>query len=127
MIQAVISRMASNSFTLKTLSVTLVAGLLALLGALEKPHFLYILAGMVALAVFWWMDARYLHLETLYRALFEDVRLSGDVPAFDMNVERYIPSAKPIHRIALSWSVNSIYSTLLVVLLIAGCSMWFKN
>ena len=37
MIQTVISRMASNSFALKTLSVTLVAGVLALADAVPRP------------------------------------------------------------------------------------------
>ncbi len=37
MIQAVIARMASNSFALKTLTVTLCAGVIALVGAVQKP------------------------------------------------------------------------------------------
>jgi hypothetical protein len=93
--------MASNSFALKTLSVTVAAGLLALVGSVQKPTPLYMLAGILALAVFWWMDARYMHLESLFRALFEDVRLGLDVGPFDMNVERYRATAKPTPRIAL--------------------------
>jgi len=124
MIQAVISRMASNSFALKTFSVTLAAGMVALVGAVPKPSLLYVLAAIVAVAVFGWMDARYLQLETLYRGLYEDVRLGREVSPFDMSIDRYQPTAEPLPRIALSWSVNAIYSTLVAALVIVAVGVW---
>ena len=44
MIQNVIARMAGNSFSLRTLAVTLTTGLIALLGSIDKPTPLYALA-----------------------------------------------------------------------------------
>ncbi|MGI9406405.1 MAG: hypothetical protein ACR2O4_08545, partial [Hyphomicrobiaceae bacterium] len=44
MIQNVITRMAGNSFSLKTLSVTLVTAVIALIGAIDNPKPLYIAA-----------------------------------------------------------------------------------
>jgi hypothetical protein len=124
MIQAVIGRMASNSFALKALAVTLTAGVMALIGGSQKPSLLYPLGGVVAIAVFWCMDARYLHLENLYRALYEDVRLEREISPFDMDVSRYRDTCKPLRRIALSWSVNDIYVTLLGLLVLVAIGLW---
>lgn len=124
MLQAVIGRMASNTFALKTLSVTLVAGMVALVGAMQKPSVLYVLAAALAVTMFTWMEARYLRLETLYRALYEDVRLGREVGPFDMSVARYETAVKPLTMIATSWSVCALYLTLMVVLLIVAIGIW---
>lgn len=125
MIQAVIGRMASNSFALKTLSVTLCAGVLALVGAIQKPSLIYVVAGMVAVTVFWVMDARYLHLEGLYRALYDAVRTDDSAVApYDMNTELFVSSHPSLTRIVLSWSVNGVYLTLLAVLFVVGYGIW---
>jgi hypothetical protein len=127
MIQAVIARMASNSFALKTLSVTLTAGIIALVGAVQRPSPLYILAAILPVLVFWWMDAKYLQLERLYRALYDDVRLDRELDPYDMRVDRYRQNIQSVPRIALSWSVNAIYSTLLAVLMIVAAGVWLSS
>ncbi len=76
MIQAVIARMASNSFALKSLTVTLCAGVIALIGAVSAPSKLYLIAAGGPVLVFGWLDANYLRLERLYRKLYDDVRAS---------------------------------------------------
>jgi hypothetical protein len=123
MIQAVISRMASNSFALKTLTVTLCAGVVALLGAVQKPNLIYVLAALGPMAVFCWMDARYVRLERLFRHLYDDVSRGVEMQPFDMRVDRYEPHVEPSARIALSWSVGSVYVTLLAVLLIVSAGV----
>jgi hypothetical protein len=127
MIQAVIARMASNSFALKTLSVTLAAGIIALVGAVQMPSPLYILAATLPVLVFWWMDAKYLQLERLYRALYDSVRHEEELEAFDMRVDRYRQDVQSVTRIALSWSVNAIYSTLLAVLAVVAIGLWLSK
>ncbi|MEW5964615.1 MAG: hypothetical protein AB1749_13760 [Pseudomonadota bacterium] len=118
MIQAVIARMASNSFTLKTLTVTLSAGVIALLGSVKTPSVLYPLAAIGPVLIFGWMDAMYLRLERLYRRLYDDVRRGAEMEPYDMCVDRYEAQVDPLRRIALSWSISSIYMALLAVLLI---------
>lgn len=78
MIQGVITRMAGNSFALKTLAVTLTTGVVALLGAIQTPSQLYMLAALLPILMFWWLDARYLQLERLYRRLYDDVRTGSE-------------------------------------------------
>lgn len=72
MIQAVITRMASNSFALKGWAVTLIAGILVLSG--KDNDKLYFLVTYIPVFVFWGLDSYYLCQERLYRALYEKVR-----------------------------------------------------
>lgn len=73
MIQAIIGRMASNSFLLKGWSVTLVSGFFALATANSEKAFVY-LAYFPALA-FWLLDGFFLHQERLFRELYNRVRM----------------------------------------------------
>jgi len=69
LVQAVIARMAGNSFLLKGWSVSLVAGLSALTKAQSDRSFAWIALGVVA--VFALLDAYYLALERAYRSLYD--------------------------------------------------------
>jgi hypothetical protein len=122
-IQSVIARMAGNSFALRTLSVTLTTGLIALLGSIDKPTPLYALAALLPLLIFWLLDARYLQLERLYRRLYDDVRLGKTREPFIMAIGPYSSHEKNVPSIALSWSVLWVYATLLVVLALIAVSI----
>lgn len=72
MIQAVISRMAGNSFLLKGWSVGLVSALFALAAGDSERLFVY-LAYFPAVA-FWILDGYFLWQERLFRRLYDRVR-----------------------------------------------------
>lgn len=72
MIQGIIVRMASNSFSLKGWAVTLVAGIFALSG--KDTDKMYFLVAYLPILVFWGLDSYYLLQERLYRALYDKVR-----------------------------------------------------
>lgn len=76
MIQAVITRMGSNSFLLKGWSVTLVAALFALAAKDAKPSF--VLIAFLPGIVFWALDGFFLWQETLFRGLYDKVRIQPD-------------------------------------------------
>jgi hypothetical protein len=116
MIQGIITRMAGNSFALKTLAVTLTTGVVALLGAIKNPSPIYTLAALLPILMFWWLDARYLQLERLYRRLYDDVRQGKMGDSFSMNTRAYSPEVASVARIAMTWSVIGIYLALLAVL-----------
>ncbi len=120
MIQAVIARFASNSFALKSLAVTLCAGVIALIGAVPNPSKIYLIAAAGPVLVFGWLDARYLRLELLYRKLYDDVRKGGEMEPFDMRVDRYETQVDASIRIVFTWSVSWLYGTLLAVLALVG-------
>ncbi len=75
MIQAVIARMAQNSFLIKGWSVTLVTAVMAIT-LRDSDRGLAFLALYPALA-FWGLDAFYMRQERLFRALYDSVRASG--------------------------------------------------
>lgn len=72
MIQAVIARMAGNSFLLKGWSVTLVAALFAL--AAKDANKNYVNVAFIPVVIFWILDAYYLYEERLFRGVYERVR-----------------------------------------------------
>jgi hypothetical protein len=71
MIQAIINRMASNSFVFKGWSVTILAGLSAFAAKDASKKFLVV--AFFATMLFWMVDAYYLSLEREYRKLYEKV------------------------------------------------------
>ncbi len=70
-IQAIITRMNSNSFMIKGWAVTLVAALFALAASSTKQGFFLI--AYIPVLIFWGLDAYYLSQERQYRALYGDV------------------------------------------------------
>jgi len=70
LIQAIINRLAGNSFLLKGWTVTLVAGLSAFAKSDSNPSFAWIAVFVVA--VFSVLDAYYLALEHAYRDLYDE-------------------------------------------------------
>jgi hypothetical protein len=76
MIQAVITRMGSNSFLLKGWSVTLVAALFALAAKDTNPAL--ILIAYLPAVVFWALDGYFLWQETLFRQLYDKVRVQAE-------------------------------------------------
>ena len=71
MIQAVVTRMATNSFMLKGWAVTLVAGVFVL--AAKDSHPLYFLIAYIPVILFWFLDSYYLQLERKFRVLYKQV------------------------------------------------------
>jgi len=72
MIQAVIDRMASNSFKLKGWAVTLVTAIFTLVA--KDVDKIYSIIVFIPIIIFWGLDAYYLRQERLYRDLYKKVR-----------------------------------------------------
>ena len=118
MVQNVITRMASNSFALKVLTVTLTAGVLAFTGAVTDPSPKILLAALVPMVTLWGLDAQYLRLERLFRRLYDAVRRSEVEEPFSMNIAPYTDAEQHVIRIAFSWSVVAFYAPIVFVLLV---------
>lgn len=72
MIQAVINRLASNSFLLRGWSITLVTALVAIIGyGSNSTQYLIV---YVPIIVFWLLDGYFLSRERRYRALYDHIR-----------------------------------------------------
>lgn len=82
-IQAVITRMNTNSFQIKGWTTAIVAAIAAI-AIKESTNAYFIIALLVAMC-FWALDGFYLYQERLYRKLYEEVRLEDYPRNFDMN------------------------------------------
>lgn len=111
MIQGVIGRMGQNAFNAKTWAITVMAAVFALgptLGTTTTSTGMIV----VALLLFWSMDAYFLRQEHLFRRLYE-AAVRGDVPTFSMDTSprsdgvgstvRFFvsPSVWPVHVITV--------------------------
>lgn len=118
MVQNIITRMASNSFALKALAVTLTAGVLAFTGAVTDPSPQILLAALVPLVMLWLLDAQYLRLERLFRRLYDAIRAGEVQEPFSMDVSPYRKDEQHLIRIAFSWSVVVYYAPIGLVLIV---------
>ena len=116
-VQAVISRMAANSFALKALAVSVTAGVLAIAGTAAHPSSRLVLLAFIPVVMFWILDTRYLRLERLYSSLYDGVRRGEVEDPFTMDSTRYTSSVESHGQIARSWSVAGFYGPLLAVLI----------
>ena len=118
MVQNVITRMASNSFALKAVTVTLTAGVLAFTGAVTDPSPKILLAALVPIVMLWGLDAQYLRLERLFRRLYDAIRRGEVEEPFSMDIAPYAPVEQHVIRIAVSYSVVAFYAPIVLVLLV---------
>lgn len=128
MLQAVINRMASNSFMLKSWSVTAATALLAF-AAGAKHHWVAPVA-LLPTVVFWALDGYYTAHERRFRGLYYDVArvqpptgtLSQVAPSvYDMNVQRYVTTF-PWWRAVWSksvWPVHGVVAVTVTIIAIA--------
>ena len=82
-IQNVITRMNSNSFTIKGWCITIVSAFLALYASSKNVDIL--LTGLPTILIFWYLDSFYLTQERRYRELYID----KDIEDFSMNASKY--------------------------------------
>jgi len=120
MVQSIVNRLEGNAFTIKAIAMTLAAAVLALIGSLEAPNGIYPLAGILPVAVLWFIDAQYLRLGRLFRHLYGAIRRGEMKEPFSMDVRAYAKDEQSIIRIAFSWSVLWFYATILIVLAIVS-------
>lgn len=105
MLQAVITRMAGNSFLLKGWSVTLVSALFALAAAKANIYFIYL--AYFPVVSFWILDGYFLRQERLFRALYDRVRLLADTEPVDFTM-----NTGPVAATVPSWSATCLSVTL---------------
>ncbi len=115
-IQGVINRMGANSFMLKGWSVTLVAALLALSFATDQKIAL-IAISFIPVFVFCILDGYYLWQETLFRAVYDSVRIKDeDEIDFEMNPRDFVDSAKTWMAAIFSTTVFGFYFSLIAAM-----------
>jgi len=105
-IQEAINRMAGNLFYLRGWTITLVAGLFALLVKNANHNFIFVVYFPVI--IFWVLDGYFLSQERLFRSLYDDVRkLNEGKIDFSMDTGKYTKDENN------SW-VNAMFSSTLL-------------
>ena len=112
-VQGVITRMNSNSFSIKTLMVTILAAFIALFA--NKPNEWYVLAAILPTFIFWLLDTYYLKMERQYRKFYKDV-VDGKTELFDMNASKKDVS---YFDVLFSKTEALIYGVIIVLLVVA--------
>lgn len=110
MLQAVISRMAGNSFLLKGWSVTLVSALLAL--AAKDAERRFVIVAHFPAIMLWILDGFFLRQERLFRELYDAVRTKRD-DQIDVSMD-----TRRVAGNVASWAEVAFSRTLLVSM---GC------
>ena len=89
-IQDVITRMNSNSFSLKGLMITIVAALGAFfVGNYDQSTaIIYLGIAILLVVIFWFLDSFYLKMERQYRKLYDDA-VEGKADLYKMNADDY--------------------------------------
>ena len=125
LVQGVISRLANNSSSMKSLSGTIVAAAIALYGTIVDANWPYLLGAVLPVVVFWCLDARYLKIECAYRHLYDSIRKDQHTDCFCMDYKPYSPETPSFFAIIFSWSVGTFYAVLLIGLgVIAASKGW---
>jgi hypothetical protein len=104
MLQAVITRMNTNSFMIKGWMITLVSAIFALSAKDANQH--YVIITYICIPAFWLLDAFYLSQERQYRALYDAMRTRQDTD-FSMDASKYREGRN-------TW-LRSFFSTTLLV------------
>lgn len=126
LIQAVISRQASNSFVAKGWALT---ASFALYGfAIEKDRTGLALLGILAVGIFWVLDAYFLRQERLFRCLYQSaIAEDGSVPLYSMDTSGYRGQAQAglascVFSITLTLFYGTLVSAGLAVVVLTLCS-----
>ncbi len=77
-IQAVIARMANNSFMIKSWCITMVAALLALAGGKDVNNVKLVYVAYIPLLMFWYLDGYFLQQERTFRGIYDHFRKQSE-------------------------------------------------
>jgi hypothetical protein len=120
-IQAVITRMNTNSFQLKGWMITIVAALLAIFASTRNA--LFVLVAVFPVLIFWFLDTYYLMQERKFRGLYNDVAGVTEEPKeiqdFAMRPDLYTGGTYAYKSALTSPTIVWLYMPLLVGLVCA--------
>ena len=118
MIQAIINRMAGNSFLLKGWCVTLISALFAL--AAKDINTKFILVAYYPMLMFWILDAYFLRQERLFRKKYDEIRKSpGNSTDFSMNTSTVKHQVDCWLKVAFSKTLRLFYGTIFISICLA--------
>lgn len=130
-IQNNITRMNTNSFQIKSLTITIIAALLAVFASTQKITYVFI--GIPIAIIFWFLDSYYLLQERKFRGVYNDVANITQcisVKPFEMPIEKYtskISKGFSFLNVLISKTTIWIYLSIIVFLGITGAILTIKE
>lgn len=122
MIQAIINRMATNSFIIKGWSVTLVSALFAL--SAKDADGRYVLVSYFPAIIFWILDSYFLYQERLFQNLFDKVRLeAASTTDFSMSTKGLICDRASWEAALVSKTILIFHGTIILTICIVLFSL----
>lgn len=122
LIQAIITRMAQNSFHMKAWCITLLAALISL--TLDSNTYYTFASLLVIIGTFWFLDSYYLQLERIFRVLYTQTinrrTKENDWSAlYSLNITNCKTQVSCVLRIMFSIS-ELLYPILIILIIIGG-------
>jgi hypothetical protein len=122
LIQAVVTRLAHDSFLYKGWAVVLVAGILALGSGLDTPWYMFV--ALVPAFAFWGLDAYYLRQERLFRKLYDAVRRQPfpewEKDPFSMDTKACEGEVATWWRVCWSKTIAPLYGLIVLLVVVAA-------
>jgi hypothetical protein len=117
LVQAVITRLAGNSFAIKAWAVSLITVLAALAA---KDGNLRLAAPLLVPALcFWGLDAYYLRQERLFRKLYGKIaEQDPSIPPFSMNTQPVAQDLDGLLKVAWSPTVRWLHLPILILVIV---------
>ncbi|GFD93125.1 hypothetical protein KUL156_43070 [Alteromonas sp. KUL156] len=123
-VQAVITRMNTNSFQIKGMMITIVAAFLAIYAS--NPKTIFVILPVPLVCLFWFLDAYYLQLERKFRGVYKDIcdlNEQGEekktTKIFEMNPSLYKGGNYSYWKVLLLSSLTTFYIVIITSLIIA--------
>jgi hypothetical protein len=121
LIQAVITRLAQNSFAYKGWSVVMVSAIFVLAAKEISPR--YLLIALIPTLAFWGLDAYYLRQERLFRKHYDAVRIEVHADLvrnpFSMDTSSYNDQVATWWATCRSKTLRWLYGPIVLVILVA--------
>jgi len=118
-IQNVITRMNTNSFQIKSWSVTIASALIAIFASTKNNYFF--LVAVFPTLLFWFLDSYYLNREIKFRGLYNDVAGVSDEPKeiklFAMRPDLYVGGKYSYWSAFFSITILKMYLTIIIILI----------
>lgn len=127
-IQNVITRMNTNSFQIKGMTITIVSALLAIYASTTNVVFVFL--SIAPTLLFWFLDSYYLQQERKFRGVYNNVcRLKNDVEIkpYEMPIHKFQGGQYCFCKVFFSKTIAWLYGTIIFLLLIGGLILKFRD
>ena len=130
-IQNIITRMNTNSFQLKGLTITIVSALMAVYAT--NPKVIFLLVGIPPTIILWFLDSYYLQQERKFRGVYSDVSCLKNkviVKKYEMPIQKYNKSIDKQYsywNVLLSKTIAWLYISIIVFLFTITILTEFKD